>query len=680
MQEDSDQGVAEARFFFERAEQAAQTNDLDSAIDLYLEGLRRAPDAVPEGHIKLRELALLRHERGGPKPSAEEVQEYLHGKAPSERMLNAEYLLAKDPGHLPYAEIMLKAAVAGGYKKTAKWMADLVFLANNSAKRPSVQLYLLLKDSYAAIGQLDRAIAACQCALRLEGEDQALANELEKLSTKRNAVEGEVVKEDLFSDEDYSAVQEPLRQNRPTPPQEDVEQALTKAWVFFTRAQKAAETNNFDYAIEMYLEGLRYAPDAVQDGHIRLHEVALLRQRRSGKKPSMMERVKHLRGKTPLEQMLNAEYLFARDPGHLSYGEAMLKAALAGGYEDTAKWVADLIFQANNAARKPSAHTYILLKNSYSALGLFERAIAACRCAARLRPDDGALADELRNLSAELTVARGHYDQGGDFRKSIKDRERQEKLQAQASLIKTEDYRLSAVEEARKEFEQDPNLPENIFGLAEVLSDLENDEGENEAIELLENSYRTKNDFSYKQRAGRIRVKQIKRKIREAKKVLQAKPDDAAAKVRLSELSDQLNNTELEHYRVCVENYPTDLQAKYEYAVRLLRSKQYDKAIPLFQEAKKDPRCRITAMDKIGLCFFHKGWFADAIDVLTQAVESYELKDDAVAKELRYNLARSYEEQGEGENALELYRKIAQLDFGYKDVSQRVDKLRKKPG
>ncbi len=449
-----------------------------------------------------------------------------------------------------------------------------------------------------------------------------------------------------------------------------------KARIFFERARKVAETNNFDYAIDMYLEGLRCAPDALQDGHLKLRELALLRQGKDGKKPTMVERVKRLRGKTPLEQMLNAEYLLAKDPDHLPYAETMLKASSAGGYEKTAKWIADLLFQANNAAKKPSLQVYLLLKDSYAAIGQFDRALAACQCAARLKPDDGALADEFQNLSAELAVARGKYDQEGDFRHSIKDREKQEKLQAQESVVKTESYRLSAVEEARKALAQDPNLSRNIFKLAETLSDLQDERGENEAIELLENAYKTKDDFSFKQRAGTIRIKQLRRKVREAKTALEAKPDEPQAKARLSELSDQLNSTELEHYRLCVENYPTDLKAKYEYGICLLRNKQYDDAIPLFQDAQKDPRHKILAMNKIGLCFFEKGWFADAIDVFTQAIDSYEIKDDATAKELRYNLASSYEQQGDAEKALEIYRKIAQLDFAYKDVRQRVDKLR----
>jgi len=451
-----------------------------------------------------------------------------------------------------------------------------------------------------------------------------------------------------------------------------------KAGVFFERARKVAETNNFDYGIDMYLEGLRCAPDALEQGHLPLRELALRRQEKGGKKPSMVEKMKRLRGKTALEQMLNAEYLFAKDPEHLPYAEAMLKAAAAGGYKDTAKWIADLVFQANNAVRKPSLQTYLLLKDSYVAIGQFDRALAACQFAVKLKPDDGALADEFQNLSAELTVARGRYDQEGDFRKSIKDREGQEKLHAQQGVVKTEDYRLLAVKEARVAMAQSPNLPRNIFNLAEALSDLQNDKAENEAIELLEDAYKTKSDFSFKQRAGLIRIKQLKRKIREAKAVLDTEPDDVQAKAGAEELSAQINSTELEHYRLCVENYPTDLQAKYEYGIRLVRNERYDDAIPLFQEAQKDPRHKISAMGKIGLCFFKKGWFADAIDVFNRVIEAYQIKDDSIAKELRYNLACSYEEQGDTEKALEIYRKIAQLDFAYKDVRRRVDKLRKK--
>jgi tetratricopeptide (TPR) repeat protein len=273
-------------------------------------------------------------------------------------------------------------------------------------------------------------------------------------------------------------------------------------------------------------------------------------------------------------------------------------------------------------------------------------------------------------------MARGKYDGEGDFRKSINDREGQEKLQAQAGVIKTEDYRVKAVEDARKKIAQNSDLQANIFELADALSGLETDKDENDAISLLENTYKTRKDFSFKQRAGLLRIKQLKRKVKETKAALEANPNDAESKTTLEQLSAQLNSTELEHYRLCVHNYPTDIGVKYEYALRLVKNEQYNEAIPLFQEAQNDPRRKIAALNKIGFCFSKKGWLADAIDVFTQAIESYEIKNDAIHKELRYNLARAHEQQGDTDKALELYRKIAQSDFAYRDVSQRVDKLR----
>jgi len=458
-------------------------------------------------------------------------------------------------------------------------------------------------------------------------------------------------------------------------PEQDNEKT-DKAKLFFDRARQVAAGNNFDYAIDMYLEGILRNPDAVDDGHQPLRELALSRQTRGGKKPSMMERLKLMRGKSPLEQMVNAEHLLAKDPEHLPYGEAMLKAAVAGGYKATAKWIADLLFGSNNASQNPSFATYILLKDSYAAIGQWDRAIAACQHAVRMRPDDDELADEFQRLTAEMTVSRGKYDQEGDFRKAIIDREGQERLQSQESVIKTEDWRASAADAARRMYADDADLSRNIFNLAEALADLRNDESENEAIKVLEEASVKKQDFSFKQRAGLVRINQLKRKIRDAESALEANPANSQAKAQVTELMSRLNETELEHWELSVKNYPTDLRAKYEYGVRLVRNKRYDEAIPLLQEAQKDPRHKISAMDKIGMCFFLKGWYSDSVDVFTHALDAHEIKDDDISKELRYNLGRAYEELGERSKALEIYRKIAQLDFGYKDVPQRVDKLR----
>lgn len=684
MSETDARAKTQAQACFERARQASEAGDFDRAIDAYLDGLRHSPNTVESGHIELRVLALRRQERGGAKPTAAEAGELLSkDQTPLERMLNAESLLARDPEHLAYGEAILRGAVEGQYRETAKWIADLMFLANNNAKKPSVAVYVFLRDSYEAVGLIERAAAACQRAARLKGDDPALMTDLKRL-TRRLASEkhraGERPRpqrtrvQAAGTADAEGAGQKP--QEKPVVADLRAESDLAAARTFFEKARKAAEGKNYDYAIEMYLDGLRRAPDALEEGHLPLCELGLQRRGRGGKKPSMVERVKRLRGKTPLEQMLNAEYLFAKDPDHTPYAEAMLKAAVDGGYHKAAHWIANLIFQTNNAVEKPSLQTYVLLKDSYKALGQYDKAVAAVQRATKMRPDDKDLADEYKNLSAELTMSRGKYGTGADFRQSIQDRETQAKLYSQDRVVKTRDYRLTAVEDARKAYAREPDVVKNGFNLADALADLETDESENEAIQLLEGLHARLQDFRYKERAGLLKIRQIKRWRRAAKKQLKARPNDAEAKTELEELEKALHATEMEHYRLCMENHPTDLAAKYEYALRLMHSGQYNEAIPLFQDAQRDPRRKISAMDKIGYCFFRKQWYADAIDVFMRAIDAYEIKDDAIAKELRYNLARAHEEQGDSEKALELYRKIAQLDFGYKDVCNRVDRLR----
>jgi tetratricopeptide (TPR) repeat protein len=248
-------------------------------------------------------------------------------------------------------------------------------------------------------------------------------------------------------------------------------------------------------------------------------------------------------------------------------------------------------------------------------------------------------------------------------------------LQAQQGLVKSVDIRQQAVDEARKSYEANQSQ-HNLFKLTEKLGDLQTDEGDNEAITMLENVYSHSKDFNYKKRSGEMKLRMLRRQIRQIREKIEKGSADLAVKESLVPKTRELLAAELEHYRLCMENYPTDLRLKYEYGLRLMRNQRFDDAIPYLQAARKDIKNKINAMNKIGLCFFVKGWFNDAIDILKEAVESYEIKDNDIAKELRYNLARAYEQQGQMEPALELYRRIAQIDFSYKDVKARVHRLR----
>ena len=56
--------------------------------------------------------------------------------------------------------------------------------------------------------------------------------------------------------------------------QKEYPEEFGKAWAFFEKAAEAAEKKSFDYAIGLYLEGLRLVPDAVEHGHLPLCRIS----------------------------------------------------------------------------------------------------------------------------------------------------------------------------------------------------------------------------------------------------------------------------------------------------------------------------------------------------------------------------------------------------------------------
>jgi tetratricopeptide (TPR) repeat protein len=454
-----------------------------------------------------------------------------------------------------------------------------------------------------------------------------------------------------------------------------------KARAFFERAEEVAATDNFDYAIDLYMEGLKRSPEDVEVGHKPLRQLSLVRQARGGKKPSIIEKMRHSRGgKDPVERMLNSERLLARDPENLAYAEAVLRAASEASLTKVVAWIAEIMFQANLLSEKPNVEQILLVRDCYFKAGMMDKALQAIQGALKFKPEDHDLREQLRDISAQVTMDRGKYGQQGDFRQSIKDKDVQADLQAQDRVVKTEDYRIRAVDEARKALGEKPDSPTNLMRLADALSDMGDAKNEDQAIELMENAFARTNNFSFRKHSGELAMKAWKRRCRDIKKRLDADPENSAVKTAFEQASQKLAAIELKHYKQCVDNYPTDAGLKYQLGLCYLRHSQFDEAIPMFQEARRDPRNNVNSLAKIGVCFFMKGWYTDALDIFKEAIEAYELKDDSTAKELQYNLGRTYEQQGDKAQALEVYRKLAQIDFAYKDVRTRVDALRSANG
>lgn len=454
------------------------------------------------------------------------------------------------------------------------------------------------------------------------------------------------------------------------------EEDRKKAKAFFDRGRTVADTGNYDYAIEMFLQGLAIDPDAT-DAHQTLRDISMKRKASGGKALGMFEKMKLSRsGKDDRDTMLRAEKVMAYEPGNTDAMLSLLQAAHKAGFYDTVLWIGPLLQRANADSKNPDVNKYIALRDIYVDLRRWRLATDACSAAIALRPDDMDLLKTMKNLGAVETMDQGGYAAGGSFRDSIKDMGMQKKLFEQDKDIRNEDFIGQQVAEAEAAYKAAPGDQARLTHLVEMLVKSEQMENENRAIELLDEWYKKTKQFRFRLSLGRIKMAQLRRQERAERARLQKTPGDAALRQQYQQFLREKNEEELKEYTLFAENYPTDMGFRHETAIRLFNLERFSDAIPIFQQARNDPKYRTDASVLLGRAFLDAGFPDEAVDTLKACLEEYELKGDTRSKELHYWYARALESKTEFPLALKNYSQVAVWDFNYRDVQGRIKKLR----
>ena len=448
-----------------------------------------------------------------------------------------------------------------------------------------------------------------------------------------------------------------------------------KAKVFFDRAKTVCDTGNYEYAIELCLQGLAIDPEA-RDAHQFLREISLKRKASGGKSLGMFEGIKlKAKSKDDKQNLLNAEKLLAYDPGNLDHMMGVFQAALSAGYYDTVLWIGDVALKANSDSKSPEKSKYLALKDGYKEIKQWKRAIEAGQYAARIDPQNMDLQTELKNLSARQTMADGNYEEG-DFRKSIRNKDRQQELIDSDKDVRSGDVLARQIKDAEAGYAADPAAEGKLLRLVEFLEKTEDPEHENRAIELLEEAYARTKQFRFRQRIGKLKMAQMKRMERTIRTSAQADPKDEELRKDYEQFKKEQLEFELEEYTLWAEHYPTDLSLRFEAAARMFALKRWDETIPLLQVARSDPKIRNDATITLGRAFLEAGYVDEAIETLQGVIDEYQLKGDDRSKLMNYWQGRALEQKGINDQALKRYSQVAQWEFTYKDVQQRIKRLR----
>ena len=208
---------------------------------------------------------------------------------------------------------------------------------------------------------------------------------------------------------------------------------------------------------------------------------------------------------------------------------------------------------------------------------------------------------------------------------------------------------------------------------------IESTEWENKAIELLEQQYAKTNQFKHRQRIGEIRMAQLSRQERSLRGQVERSKDspnrdELVQKFR--EFSVEKARTEFEEYKLILDHYPTDINAKFQVGSKMFYLKEYQEAIPILQQSKNDPKHRINASILLGQAFLQAGFVDEAVDTLKGVIDEYPGRGDERSIMMFYWYARALEEKKDRDLAIKAYSQVAQWNFNYSDVQARIKRLR----
>lgn len=157
------------------------------------------------------------------------------------------------------------------------------------------------------------------------------------------------------------------------------------------------------------------------------------------------------------------------------------------------------------------------------------------------------------------------------------------------------------------------------------------------------------------------------------KRAAEGKTPEAAEQAK--RMRADLNRLEIDIFRKRTERYPTNTHWKFELGLRLKKAGNYNEAIKLLQDARNDPKHKGIVLLELGECFQQIGQHNLAMQHYEKAIEEMPEREQEQRKKALYRagcLAQGLERIEEAEKH---FTQLAALDFGYKDVSARLDKI-----
>ncbi len=385
--------------------------------------------------------------------------------------------------------------------------------------------------------------------------------------------------------------------------------------------------------------------------------------------PSVAAATALLAAKKPLEAMKKAEDALAIDLSSLQALMLLSQAAEQLG--------ADFIaIEALEIAREYNPKNISVLDKLASAYVMAKKGNLALRVRqeiATMMPDNLEAQQRVREAAAVATMEQGRWENGDDdYRSKLKNQTESVKLEQADRIVRN----IDDVGEMIEEYEKQRKSGKDTLEVKRKLADLyQKSEQHDKAIEYFNMVIEAMGATDplidrgiEKSNVGKYNI--AIREWEEYSKANSEKKEECDANI--AELKRQREQYSLEKAVERVNNYPNDLQLRYELACAYWEGGDVENALQQFQMSQKNPQRRLSSFVYLGRCFAEKSQHDMAIEQFTKAIAEMIAMDNNKMEALYY-LGLTYQNLGKIDQALDCFKKIYQANVKFRDVAERIN-------
>ena len=433
------------------------------------------------------------------------------------------------------------------------------------------------------------------------------------------------------------------------------------------KAQQAVEAKNYKYAVSILRTLIKRAPGFLTGRKVlRACEVKVTPD--AGRRSSLFTGVRlTTTRKDPETTLTTIEDELEKDPYSIPANETLFAAATDLNLPDMAAFALETICQGQ---QNPKKHLH-LLANHYIKYEQFAEAAETYRRILKIdRTDPIAMRGE-KDCAARASMRQGNWEGSGDFRTKMKNQNATAELESADKVGLTRAEMEARLAQLSQEYAADNTNLQVVKSIASIYEQMEDFSN---AYSFYAYAFQLSGgaDLSINDKAMEMHEKVMQAELAYYEQILAVDPNNEEAKKNLAERKRAIAQAVVADAKARVDANPTDAALQLKYGQALFDAEQFSEAIPALQRARTNPNLRVKAMLMLGRCYAAKNMIDMAIRQLEDANNEYAIMDDT-KKELLYLIGSLYYDSGNKDKGLESYKAIYEVDYGYKDVAQKVE-------